>query len=429
MLRTHYIKEAKKNAGKEVQVAGWVHEIRDLGKLIFIQLRDRTGIIQVIAKKGAVPEEVMEAMKRNKEDVISVTGIVKENKIAPDGMEISPSKVEVLSKVERKLPVDPTGLVPSELDIRLNYRYLDLRKRDVNAVFNIKAEIARSFRERCVHNGFMEIHPTSIVAAATEGGTEVFAVEYFEQKVFLAQSPQLYKQMAVVGGLDRVFITAPVFRAEKHHTTTHLNEVIQMDIEMGFADDNDAMDVLSDVSLHILKNVEKMKDELALLNPEFEAPKEVPRHTYTELVDLLGENNFKMEWGEDFSKEAEKKLGEILQEDLFLINDWPTNVRAFYSMPKEGDEKVCKAFDLLYKGLEIASGAQRIHIPEMLEKQLESRGLNPRNFDFYIDAFRVGAPPHAGWSIGLERLTMKATNRENIRECMLFPRDRTRVHP
>lgn len=166
-----------------------------------------------------------------------------------------------------------------------------------------------------------------------------------------------------------------------------------------------------------------------MLNPGFEAPKKVGRHTYTELVDLLGENNFRMEWGEDFTKEGEKKVAEILQEDLFLIHEWPTNTRAFYSMPKEGDGRVCKAFDLLYKGLEIASGAQRIHIPEMLEKQLESRGLNPRNFDFYIDAFRVGAPPHAGWSIGLERLTMKVANRENIRECMMFPRDRTRVHP
>jgi aspartyl-tRNA synthetase len=429
MFRTHYIKDAKGSVGKEVQVAGWVHEIRDLGKLIFIQLRDRTGIVQVTAKKGVVPDEVMTTLKRNKEDVVSVTGTVKENKIAPDGVEISPSKAELLSFVGIKLPVDPTGLVPSDLDIRLNYRYLDLRKKDVTGVFSIKSEIAKSFRERCTQLGFMEIHPTSIVAAATEGGTEVFAVEYFEQKVFLAQSPQLYKQMAVVGGLDKVMMTMPVFRAEKHHTTTHLNEVIQMDIEMGFADDNDAMGVLSDVTLHMLKNVEKMKDELALLNPEFVAPKEVPRHTYTELVDLLGENNMKMEWGEDFSKEAEKKLGEILQEDLFLIYEWPTNVRAFYSMPKEGKEDVCKAFDLIYKGLEISSGAQRIHIPELLEKQLEKRGLNPRNFDFYIDAFRVGAPPHAGWSIGLERLTMKVTNRENIRECMLFPRDRTRVHP
>ncbi len=429
MLRNHYIKDAKKEPGKEVQVAGWVHEIRNLGKLIFIQLRDRTGIVQVTAKKGAVPDEVMEAMKRNKEDVISVTGTVKENKIAPDGVEVSPSKVEVLSKVERKLPVDPTGMVPSELDVRLNYRYLDLRKREVNAIFAVKSELVKSFRERCRQLGFVEIHPTSIVAAATEGGTEVFAVEYFEQKVFLAQSPQLYKQMAVVGGLDKVFITSPVFRAEKHHTTTHLNEVIQMDVEMGFADDKDAMDVLSDISLHILKNAAEMKEELGILNAEFEAPKEVKRYTYTELVDLLGENNFKMEWGEDFSKEGEKKIAEILNEDLFLVHEWPTNTRAFYSMPKEGDDRVCKAYDLLYKGLEIASGAQRIHIPELLEKQLEKRGLNPRNFDFYIDAFRVGAPPHAGWSIGLERLAMRVTNRDNIRECMLFPRDRSRVHP
>ena len=429
MLRTHYTKEAKKSVGAEVQVAGWVHEVRDLGKLVFVLLRDRTGIVQVTAKKGVVPDSVIEALGRNKEDVISVKGKVTENKIAPDGVEVIPSEVLVLSKVERKLPVDPTGVVPSDLDTRLNFRYLDIRKKDVTSVFNIKSALSRGFRKRATELDFLEIHPTSIVAAATEGGTEVFAVDYFEQKVFLAQSPQLYKQLAVIGGLDRVFITGPVFRAEKHHTTTHLNEVIQMDVEMGFADDKDAMDVLADITLATLREASELGEDLANLNTELNVPKEIKRYTYTEMVELLGENGMKLEWGEDFAREHEKKLHEVLGEDLFLIYEWPTETRAFYSMPKEGDEKICLAYDLLYKGLEIASGAQRIHIPELLEQQLEKRGLNPRNFDFYIDAFRVGAPPHAGWSIGLERLTMKATGVENIREAMLFPRDRSRVHP
>lgn len=429
MMRKEYIAEAKGKAGQEVRVAGWVHEIRDLGKLVFVQLRDQTGIVQVTAKKGAVPDEVVEGLRLNKEDVISVAGKVAENKVAPDGVEIVPSKVEVLSRVGVKLPVDPTGVVESDLDTRLNFRYLDLRRREVGAIFRVKAAIIGEFRRKTMEMGFLEVHPTHIVAAATEGGTEVFPVEYFEQKAFLAQSPQLYKQLAIVGGIDRVMITSPVWRAEKHHTTTHLNEVIQMDVEMGFADDNDAMDVLSEVSLSILKRVGEMKEEFALLGEEFIVPTEVPRHTYTEIVDKLNAEGESLSWGEDFSKEQEKKIYELLGEELFIIHDWPTESRAFYSMPREGKPEVCKAYDLIYKGLEISSGAQRIHIPEMLEAQLKARGLDPADFKFYVDAFRVGAPPHAGWSIGLERITMKATGRDNIRECMMFPRDRTRVHP
>ena len=429
MMRTDYVDSAKKKAGEEVTVSGWVHEIRDIGKLIFIQLRDKTGILQIIAKKGVVPDEVLENMKRNKEDVISVTGKVAENKVAPGGVEVVPSEVKVLSVVEKKLPIDPTGVVESDLDTRLNFRYLDLRKPEVSAIFKIKAAIIEEFRRKTVEMGFQEVHPTHIVAAATEGGTEVFPVEYFEQKAFLAQSPQLYKQLAVVGGIDKVMITSPVWRAEKHHTVTHLNEVIQMDVEMGFADDNDGMDVLSEVTLSVLNAAAKMKDELALLKTEMNVPSEIKRYTYTEIVDKLNSEGESHEWGEDFSKEQEKKIYELLGEDLFIIHDWPTMSRAFYSMPREDKPEVCKAYDLLYKGLEISSGAQRIHIPELLEEQLKKRDLDPANFQFYVDAFRVGAPPHAGWSIGLERITMKATNMHNIRECMMFPRDRTRVHP
>ena len=277
--------------------------------------------------------------------------------------------------------------------------------------------------------GFQEIHPTHIVAAASEGGTEVFPVQYFEQQAFLAQSPQLYKQLAVVGGIDKVMITSPVWRAEKHHTTTHLNEVIQMDVEMGFADDADGMDTLSEVTLSILKRVAECKEELDLLKTEINVPTEIKRYTYTEIIDKMNSEGEKIEWGEDFSKEQEKKIYGFLEEELFIIHDWPTMSRAFYSMPREDNPKVCKAYDLLYKGLEISSGAQRTHTPELLEEQLKMRDLDPQNFKFYVDAFRVGAPPHAGWSIGLERITMQATGMPNIRECMMFPRDRTRVHP
>ena len=427
MFRNEYINEAKLKKGK-VSVAGWVHEFRDIGKIKFALLRDRTGLIQVTVKKGIVPDEVLDAFQFNREDVIAIEGEIKENKIAPDGVELIPSKLTILSKVEKKLPVDPSDAVPSDLDTRLDYRYIDLRRKDPTAIFSLKSKIAAAFREKTAELGYHEIHPTSIVCAATEGGTEVFPIQYFEQTAYLAQSPQLYKQLAVIGGMDKVFMTIPVFRAEKHATSSHLNEIIQMDIELGFADHNDAMDILEKVFLHILKKV-KNSDELKTLKIDLEVPKEIPKYTYDDVIKKLQKTGFKIKWGEDLSKEAELELDKLIKEDAYFIYEWPTESRAFYSMPKEDNPKVCNAFDLVYKGLEIASGAQRIHIPELLETQLKNRGLDPNDFEFYINAFRYGAPPHAGWSIGLERLTQKITNQSNIRECMLFPRDRNRIHP
>jgi aspartyl-tRNA synthetase len=431
MHRTHYIREAKKAKGEKVRIAGWVHDFRDLGKLKFVQLRDITGILQVTMKKGVVPDELLDAVKVNKEDVVSFEGELKENKIAPDGVELVPNGFELLNKVERKLPVDPTGHVPSELDTRLDFRYIDLRRGDTSLIFRTKAVCAYAFREKLKEMGFLEIHPSAITGAATEGGADVFPIQYFENKAFLVQSPQLYKQLAVIGGFDRVMMTVPVFRAEKHNTTSHLNEITQMDVEMGFGDHHDAMDVLEKTTVHIIKRVkEELGDEIAeVFKEEVKVPAKVARYTYTELVDKLGKNGFEMKHGWDFTRDAEKKLHELLGDELYFIYDWPTEVRAFYSMPDKENDEICHAFDLMYRGLEISSGAKRIHLPETLERQLKKRGLDPVDFEFYINAFRMGAPPHAGWSIGLERLVMKICNQENIRECMLFPRDRTRLMP
>ena len=431
MHRTHYIRDAKTAREGSVRIAGWVHDFRDLGKLKFVLVRDITGIMQVTLKKGVVDEAMLSAMKLNKEDVVSFEGTIKENKVAPDGVELMPAAFEHLNKVERKLPVDPTGVVPSELDTRLDNRFIDLRRKEVSLIFRAKAIAAQAFREKLAELGFIEIHTSAITGAATEGGADVFELQYFENKAYLVQSPQLYKQLAVIGGFDRVMMSVPVFRAEKHNTTAHLNEITQMDIEMGFADHNDAMDVLEQVALHVLAKVKKeVGQEIAGMGwPEVVVPEKVPRYTYTELVDKLNSNNFEMKHGWDFTKEGEKKLHDILGDELYFIYDWPTEVRAFYSMPKDKEPSLCHAFDLMYRGMEISSGAKRIHLPAVLEEQLKKRGLDPNNFEFYINAFRMGAPPHAGWSIGLERLAMKICSQDNIRECMMFPRDRTRLFP
>lgn len=430
MDRTHYISEAKKEKGGKTRIAGWVHDVRDLGKLKFVHVRDKTGILQVTMKKGNVDEKLLESVNVNKEDVVSFEGEIKENKIAPDGVELVPDSFELLNKVTRKLPVDPTGHVPSDLDTRLDYRYIDLRKKNVSTIFRIKSVMITAFREYLISQKFTEIQPSAITGAATEGGTDVFPIDYFETKAYLVQSPQLYKQLAVIGGLDRVMITMPVFRAEKHATTSHLNEITQMDIEMGFADHNDVMDILEKTTLHMLGEAKKkFGKEIEEFGQELVVPKKVHRHSYSELIDKLNSEKFEIKFGEDFSREAEKKITEILDEELYFVYDWPTNVRAFYSMPDEKDEEVCHAFDLVYRGLEIASGAKRIHLVEVLEKQLKKRGMEPADFEFYLNAFRMGAPPHSGWSIGLERFVMKACNQDNIREAMLFPRDRMRLTP
>jgi aspartyl-tRNA synthetase len=430
MYRTHYVSEARAKIGSEVTLAGWVHEVRDLGKLKFVQLRDRSGIIQVTAKAGREPDGVLAAMNQPKETVVSVTGKVAASKIAEAGCELVPSKFEVLNEITTKVPFEVTGKVPADLEVRLDYRYVDMRTSNTSAIFRIRSEIAQAFREKCQLLGAVELHPPTIVEAATEGGADLFKVQYFEKDAYLVQSPQLYKQLAVIGGMDKVYMTVPVFRAEKHNTLTHLNEALQMDLELGFATPKDAVDALEAVVLHILARVKKNRaDDLKTLGRELSVPSSIPRHTYTELVDKLNSAGIPFTWGEDFSRETEAKLTEVLGYSTYFITEWPTAVRAFYSMPDEKDPKICHAYDLNYEGLEISSGAQRVHKPDILIKQLKARNLNPADFEFYINAFRVGAPPHAGWSIGLDRMTMKVCGLHNIREAVLFPRDRVRVKP
>lgn len=431
-MRSHYAKEVTPELdSKQVILAGWVHEIRDLGGLKFIILRDKTGLVQLtIRKKEAAPELLAVVDKFVKETSILCTGTVKASKIAPLGREVIPSKITVLGEVHGIVPFEVTGKVPAELDVRLDKRYIDLRRLETNAVFRVRHQVMTGFREKLVEMGFQEITPTCVVSTSTEGGTDLFPIVYFDKEAFLAQSPQLYKQIAVMGGLDKVFMTTPVFRAERHNTLYHLNEVTQMDAEMGFATYDDALDALEAVSLNILARVhDNCQSELDILGAKVDKHDKVPRFTYTQILDKLAAKGEKIEWGQDFSKEQEKMMPELLGSEIFFITEWPTAVRAFYSMPNPDKPEICFAYDLMYRGLEISSGAQRIHQPELLVHQLRAKGLRPEAFENYIDAFRYGSIPHAGWSIGAERITMKLTNRDNIRECAMFPRDRHRLTP
>jgi aspartyl-tRNA synthetase len=425
-----YTSEINKSKNSEVELAGWVHEIRDHGKIRFLILRDKKGKVQLVAKKGAVPDEVFNNMSLPKETVISIKGTVKESPQAPNGIEVVPSEINVLNKVQIQLPVDPTSHIQADLDVRLDNRHIDLRTRRVYSIFHIQSNILKAFREKMYSLDFEEIIPPSLIAAASEGGADVFPVIYFDKEAFLSQSPQLYKQLAVIGGMERVFMTPQYFRAEKHNTTAHLNEVTGMDVEIGFSDHHFAMKVLSETFLHILSSIKKNCDEqLKELNIDLFVPDKLNIYTYTEAVDLLNKHGMKFEWGTDFGRDEEKKLFEIIGEEAYIISEYPTKVRAFYSMPNSENPEISNSYDLMYRGVEMASGAQRIHIPELLIKQIKAKGMNPENFAFYINAFKSGAPPHAGWAIGLQRLTMAITRQNNIRECTLFPRDMHRLTP
>jgi len=414
-----------------MQINGWTEEIRNLGGIKFIKLHTPSGDIQVTLPKKKVSKKLFDDVdKITRQSALTITGKWRKNKEAPGGKEIIPTKIEIINLAETPLPLEPSEKTPAELETRLDWRFLDLRTEKSLAIFKIQNEILRSFREFLIKEEFFEIQPPAIIASASEGGADLFEIPYFEKKAYLAQSPQLYKQMGAIS-LGKVFMVIPVWRAEKFNKPTHLNEIRQMDIEMGFVkSEEDAMKVLERVLVHILKSVKKnSKKELKSLKRELKIPKlPLKRVTYTKAIEALKKHGEKIKWGNDFSKLQEEKLSKIFG-NTFFIKDWPTKAKTFYTMPYQDNPKLCHAFDLVHNGLEIASGTQRIHIPELLIKQIKAFGMKPQDFKYYIDCFRFGSPPHAGWSIGLERITMKITGMKNIRECCMFPRDRNRLTP
>ncbi len=428
MLRTHTTKEAAQLDGEEVKVCGWIHDIRVLGKIAFIILRDRYGFAQLTLIRSIVgKEKFKEYTKLTRESVICVRGKVQKTKQAKLGFEILPEEIEVLNRAESPLPLGVADKVSADLETRIENRFLDLRKREVLAVFEIRSTILQGIREYLLNQNFVEVHTPKIVATATEGGTELFPVKYFEKDAYLNQSPQLYKQVLMAAGLDRVLEVAPAFRAEEHNTTRHLNEFISIDIEMSFADEEDAMHMLEGSIVNAIKKLkEERKEEMEILGINWEVPSlPFKRITYDDALEIVRKKGINMEWGEDFSTEALKALGSELPE-FYFITRWPMEIKPFYVLP---DGKYSHAFDLMYGEKEITSGAQRNHVYESLVEVMRSKGLNPENFEYYLRAFRYGMPPHAGWGLGLERLVMIITGVKNIRECVIFPRDRTRLVP
>ncbi len=416
----------KKNS-KTVEIAGWVHDSRALGKIKFLVLRDISGIIQVTAVKSKVSECVFDEMdKISRESVVYVKGKVVDSKQAPGGKELIPEEIVVLAKALEPA-IDVTDFSKTELPKRLDYRFLDLHRRPVQAIFEIESTLLQAFREFMINEGALEAVFPSIIGSSSEGGTEIYKLKYFEKDAFLSQSCQLYKQM-VACSMEKVFTLFTVWRAEKHNTVRHLNESRQMDFEQAFADEFVAMDVLARCVQHIIKTIiEKNEKELEILGlkGKIKVPK-TKYMTFKEATEIMKKH--KVHVGkDDLSTDAEKKLGELFPDTIVFVHDWPISGKPFYIMPKE--KGLSTGFDAIYQGTEITSGGQRVHIPELLEQQLKERGLNPKDFKSYIDSFRFGAPPHAGWGMGLERLMMLVLGLSNIRETVLFPRDRERITP
>jgi nondiscriminating aspartyl-tRNA synthetase len=428
MKRT-YIKDAFETTD-EILLKGWAHETRDLKKVRFIILKDATGRIQITAnEKNSSPELFQLMDKINRESVIQVTGKMKECQQAPGGKELVPTSLQIISEAQNPLPIDVSDYSKTELPLRLDNRYLDLHSQKTQAIFRIQSTIGQEFLNFFTEQNFIYAHTPSIIGTSSEGGTELFKAQYFEKEVYLAQSPQLYKQMIACSMENMVTIT-PVWRAEKHNTTRHLNECRQMDIEMAFATAHDTMEQMAKCLQHIVKTIlNKHQNDLKVLNVDLKIPT-TKYLTFKEVYDLMKKENVKMP-EHDLSGEAEKKLEEIFPDTIVFVTDWPIAGKPFYIMPKDENPnaKLSEGFDAIYKGAEISSGGQRVHIPELLEKRIMANNLSPKAFKDYINSFKCGAPPHAGWSIGIERLTQNMLNLQNAREACMFPRDRDRITP
>ena len=431
LRRTHLTAEATAQlAGKEIVVMGRVGDIRDLGGIKFFILSDISGSIQVTAPKAKVGKKLLAKIdKLTQESAVAVRGKVVAAKQAPRGIEIFPSEIRVLNLASVPLPLDPRGRVKANLDTRLDARALDLRRPESLAIFKIRHQALQSVRNHLVSSGFIEVNTPKIVATATESGAALFPISYFDREAFLSQSPQLYKEV-LTGCFERVFEVGPIFRAEEHDTPRHLNEAISIDIEVAYATAEDVMKILEDLIVEVFSDVKrKCAEELKTLNHKLEVPKKpFQRLTYDEVLKKLERAGVKVPWGEDLPTPAERKLGELIGGAYFIV-DWPMVIKPFYTMPKRDNPKLGDAFDLMYKGIELASGGTRVHQEELLVKQLKERGMNPRNFESHLQNHRAGLPPHGGWGLGLDRLTMTLTAVENIRECVLFPRDRNRLTP
>jgi aspartyl-tRNA synthetase len=421
--------------GKPATLAGWVEDVRNLGGIAFLILRQRDGTFQATVKKKG-NEALFEAVsKLIRESVVAVHGTVQPNAQVRNGWELLASSVEVLSPAAAPLPLPVADKVGAEMDTRFDNRFLDLRKPERRAIFQVRSVVLAALRGDLAAQGFVEVHTPKLAGAGAEGGATLFETAYFGRKAYLSQSPQLYKQILMSTGLDRVMEFAPAFRAEPSDTVRHVTEFTSFDGEVAWIEgQEDVFRFLERAVAHAIERVRAdAKDALALLHADPKIPRlPLRRLPYSEALEVLRGRGKRLRDGEDIDTEAEKLLGSALAAEgleLYFLTEYPTAIKPFYIMSKPDAPEVSFSFDLEYKGDEMASGGQREHRHDVLVTRMHEKGLNPDAFEFYLKAFRYGMPPHGGWGFGIDRFVQKLLDLPNIREAILFPRDRVRLVP
>ena len=429
-LERTFISEVKDSQDETILLRGWVYKIMDLSNIVFVKLRDKSGIIQLVTNK-----EQIEGLKL--ENAIEVIGKKSKNEKAPGGIEIIVDEIKILGRTYYdKLPFEINSYKnKAALETQLDHRTIALRRPEIRAIFKVQNEIEQAFRDYLRSKNFEQIHTAKIIDSSTEGGSEMFTVNYFDRRSFLAQSPQFYKQMMVGAGFERVYEIGHAYRAELHNTWRHLNEYVSLDVEMGFIKDEfELMDLEEGFLDYLFKHLNKVcKKELEMYKVELPNEVKIPRITLEEAHKILLEKyNKKSPIGNIDAKGEELICDYVKKEygtEFVFLTKYPVAKRPMYTMPDDEDKTLTKSFDLIYDGLEITTGGQRINDYEMLKENIIKFGLNPEDFDFYLDTFKYGMPPHGGFAIGLERLTMKILKLSNIREATLVPRDMKRLTP
>ena len=411
--------------GKQVILGGWIEDLRKLGKMTFITLRDVSGIAQIIVK-GELNDNLGEI---NRQSAVIVKGVVQETKARDFTFEIKAEEIEILGKAIHPLPIDPIGRLESNIDTRLNHRALDMRNQRTASIFKLRHYVLQSLRKTLTEKKFLEITTPKIIGSASEGGANLFSLDYFGKTAYLAQSPQLYKEQMTIG-LERVFEISNFYRAENSHTGRHLTEFTSIDIEAAFMDYNDVMNVLESLVIEVYKfTSENCKKEQEEIGHTIEVPSSpFERITYNQCIDELKKEGEKVEFGDDLLDSHLRIIGKNHPGFYFLM-DWPMKLKPFYIREKDEDPTLSRSFDLQYGFLELSSGGTRLHDGEKLKTRLKEQDLDPAQFVDHLKTFEWGMPPHSGWGMGLDRLMTTLIGVDNVREVVLYPRDPDRLSP
>ena len=424
--RTHLIEDLNSSMeGQNIIFGGWIVDLRKLGKMAFLTVRDVTGMCQVIVKGDSM--NLLEGL--NRQSVVRITGKIQASKAKDFDFEVAAIEIQILAKAEYPLPIDPIGRLESDIDNRLNSRALDMRNQKTASIFKLRHHVLSSIRETLSEKKFIEITTPKIIGSASEGGANLFGLDYFGNQAYLAQSPQLYKEQMTIG-LERVFEISGFYRAEKSHTGRHLSEFTSVDIEAAFMDYTDVMDILEALIVDVFrKTSEKCKKEQENIGHTIQVPDSpFEKVSYSQALDELKNNDIKLEFGDDLMDSHLRKLGEM-HSGFYFLTDWPMKLKPFYIHEKDDDSTLSRSFDLQFGYLELSSGGRRLHDPEQLKTRLKEQDLDPGNFSDHLESFGWGMPPHSGWGLGLDRLMTVLIGIDNVREVVLYPRDPDRLKP